>query len=439
MSYVFKAIQLPEPKIQFFQCLPQVNPRNIYKCKPFSYEFFAANASNNEITLKVITEADYVEQAGKFIEHLIYGIGKRPYFGFSNIFGVNIDFDINNDIKTTTSQDLNLIVKEVVDELYGSPSIICIIGSSELISPNYKSLKAEVIRSFSHRGVRLQFIRRDTIESFKGQYGYEFILLNIATAIYAKCGGVPWKLADPTLVTTGLIIGIAFHRKRSEDKARIYYGSIQLLDEYGDHLYTRIRMYHFEKGETEGLYIPYNIMKDIMMDILRNFKKVPLIIVHKSAPFVEDEDARGIRDAINDVFGNEKPFYALIHIKRNIIYRGYDLSATDVSIKRGLLLVNQDLNNKHILFTTGRTNSSRRKLGTPKPLELYVYENNSPLNATEISEQVLALTKLDWNTTEMEIRSPITLKYSTRAARLAPYLLSESKTDMQIGDIRDLM
>ena len=78
-------------------------------------------------------------------------------------------------------------------------------------------------------------------------------------------------------------------------------------------------------------------------------------------------------------------------------------------------------------------------MGTPKPLELDVIENTGQLNAGTVAYQVLALTKLDWNTTEMEIRKPITLKYSKRAAKLAVYTLSREKETMKIGDIRDLM
>ncbi|HDJ89563.1 MAG TPA: hypothetical protein ENG40_02590 [Thermoprotei archaeon] len=436
MNGPFKAIQLYEPKIQFFQCTPQTNPRLIHRCKPFSYEVFLNQVEN--INIKVITEENSEDLANKFIRNLIFGVNKSPYFGFNNIFGVNINFNPTEDIKITTSQDVGITAKELADEL-SYPSIIFILGSSNFISPTYPPLKAEVIGSLSKKGITLQFVKRETIENYMNKYGYEYILLNIATAVYAKCNGTPWKLAGPTLATNGLIIGISFHKRTLEDRTKIYYGSIQVLDEYGDHLYTEIRTYRFEEGETKGLYIPYRIMKRIMTGILGRFKNVPLIIVHKSAQYVEDEDAKGIREALDEVYGDEKPYYLLLHIKRNIIYRGYDPSIPDNSIKRGVLLLNQDINNKHILFTTGRTNNQRKKLGTPKPLELFIYENNSPLNGIDIAQQALALTKLDWNTTEMETRTPITLKYSRRAAQLAPYLLSEDTTNMQIGDIRDLM
>jgi len=51
----------------------------------------------------------------------------------------------------------------------------------------------------------------------------------------------------------------------------------------------------------------------------------------------------------------------------------------------------------------------------------------------------LALTKLDWNTTDPEIRMPITIKYSRKAAQIAPEILYSQTPDLKIADIRDLM
>ena len=56
-----------------------------------------------------------------------------------------------------------------------------------------------------------------------------------------------------------------------------------------------------------------------------------------------------------------------------------------------------------------------------------------------IGEQVLALTKLDWNNTDPEVREPITIKYSRRAAQIAPEILNFNAPDLRIADIRDLM
>jgi hypothetical protein len=50
------------------------------------------------------------------------------------------------------------------------------------------------------------------------------------------------------------------------------------------------------------------------------------------------------------------------------------------------------------------------------------------------------LTKLDWNTTEVSVKLPITLKYSNKAANLAPYLKNEEgRGPLEITDLRFLI
>jgi argonaute-like protein implicated in RNA metabolism and viral defense len=79
-------------------------------------------------------------------------------------------------------------------------------------------------------------------------------------------------------------------------------------------------------------------------------------------------------------------------------------------------------------------------IGTPKPLEINLEINNTQYSISEIAKQILALTKLDWNTTEVSVKLPITLKYSNKAANLAPYLRSDEGEGLpEITDLRFLI
>jgi len=208
-----------------------------------------------------------------------------------------------------------------------------------------------------------------------------------------------------------------------------------VLDRYGEHLVTRVRL--FKKPPlTRGLYVPHEDMYNILKDMFRTYGKVPFVAIHKSSFFAKEE-VRAIEDVLREYSGGRvKPGLLALHIKEDTIYKSFG----DFSIKRGALLVDMLKSNRAILFTTGRIGEKeRRRLGTPRALELSVYTNTLSLDVKMIAEQVLALTKLDWNTTELEIRKPITLKYSHKAARLAPYMLSEDTEDLRVGDIRDLM
>ena len=76
---------------------------------------------------------------------------------------------------------------------------------------------------------------------------------------------------------------------------------------------------------------------------------------------------------------------------------------------RGDLVVDMERPGKAILFTTGYTQSidnlhrtrikPRNRPGTPRPIEINIYENTTPLTINNVARQILALTELDWNNT----------------------------------------
>lgn len=61
---------------------------------------------------------------------------------------------------------------------------------------------------------------------------------------------------------------------------------------------------------------------------------------------------------------------------------------------------------------------ARHLMGTPKSIEVNITKNSVGLPIEQFSEQVLKLTKLDWNTLASAVRRPITLRYAATAARM---------------------
>jgi len=222
-----------------------------------------------------------------------------------------------------------------------------------------------------------------------------------------------------------------------------------LLDRHGEHLYTEIRVFTAspKQLQTKGLFVPYDKLKEILNHALEKYRRVPHIVVHKSAPLV-DEEVKAVEEVAESQSGGaeeEYPtFYTLVHVKSSTIYRAYDPSASDYSVQRGLMLLRSSKSDRwdnYVLFTTGRLYKAARergKLGTPRPLELAV-KTNMPQAPRDIGEQILALTKLDWNTTDPEVRMPITITYSRKAAQMAPEILGTKLPNLKIADIRDFM
>ena len=448
MTYgTITAIRVQEPGIQFYNGI-HVSPRKVISLKPFSYREFL----DRELSIKLLADKDTLDLGIKLIDHLIrgYSIFNETMPPFYEAFGVRLSFNRNNDVRETTPDKLLVDLEEALDTLRSEASRgVVVIAASNLPTHIYKHSKIKTITTYSGLHLRTQFIKKETIESHAGTKGYVYLLMNVATAIYAKIGGTPWKLSRSILSTKGLILGISFSRRRDRlsDKEVIYYGAIQVLDRYGEHLDTQIRMFIASPKElaTKGLFVPYDKLRAILDETIKRYGKVPQIIIHKSAPIV-DEEIKAVKEVVEKYSDEHYPvFYVFAHVKTNTIYRAYDLSARDYSIRRGLMLLRSGKSSKwiqYIIFTTGRlyrAASERGKLGTPKPLELAIDTNMHRIIPSYIGEQVLALTKLDWNTTDPEIREPITIKYSRKAAQIAPEILNFNVPDLRIADIRDLM
>lgn len=444
----FSALRLQEPEIQFYVG-KHISPRRIVTYKPFSYR----DLLNEEIHVKLLADAETCDLGIQLVNHLINGcsVANESIRPFSEIFGAKIVFHKDNDVAKISSENLLVKLEETLDILRSEASRgIAIIALKDIPGDIYANIKVKTL-SEHPKSTRAQFIKKETIENNINSGGYVYLLLNIATAIYAKVGGIPWKLSRSIFPVKGLILGISFSKKRIKmsDKEVIYYGAVQILDEHGEHLYTEIKMFTAspKELETKGLFVPYDKLKDILINTVKQHGKIPQIMIHKSAPIVDDE-IKAVREVVKEYSSDEYPiFYIFAHIKTNTIYRAYDPSASDYSIRRGLMLLRSSKSSnwiQHILFTTGRLYklaSERDKLGTPKPLEIAVDTNMSDMSKLPnyIGKPVLALTKLDWNTTDPEVRKPITITYSRKAAQIAPRILSSQLPDLKVADIRSLM
>mgnify|MGYP001772981659 FL=1 len=438
MPTFFRYKRLQEPYLLFNMRRRYSNPRiGLVRAGPYD----AFRHRNDEVHVGLIVESNVINDAKKFMEYL--KLGYNYYKGFKSTFGVK-DFVFNDRyVKTVDPTSSNDVLRdieysyhELADNL-PSGSTIIVVMDDDIIESNYIKIKA--FKFYYHdKEVRLQLVRRSTLEMvLKDPDMLDFTLLNVATAIYARAGGTPWVL-EHELLPAGIFIGIAFTKPKSVGPNEFfYYGILTVYDKFGKYLdmrarALRVRIPGVRKPRTKGLYIPRSDMEKLLEGIISDYKP-PVVILHKSARFHEGEIA-----AVRNVLGGMGIRYALIHIESSNPYRGYGKTCNG-TVVRGDLILDMELRDRAILFTTGCVQGAqnRAKPGTPKPLELEVEGNTTPYSAEDFAGQVLALTKLDWNTTDPEVRMPVTIKYARRAAALMQVLSSQS--GIVSMDLRDLI
>jgi hypothetical protein len=160
----------------------------------------------------------------------------------------------------------------------------------------------------------------------------------------------------------------------------------------------------------------YNLMKDILDVYRKQMRQLPSrLVVHKSSQY-RPEELSGFEEASNDI--ELKDFLTLL--TRGIRFmrsRGIYPPVRGTTIKVGP--------NDYVLFTKGWIPfyETYPGLRVPTPIEIVEHHGNTPIKM--LFEEILALTKMNWNSADFCIREPITLAYSREVGKILAYVPEE--------------
>lgn len=300
----------------------------------------------------------------------------------------------------------------------------------------YTKLKTKLL----HKRIISQFVRPETLRS---NSFLDHKLMNFSLSVYTKYGGVPWNLKSDLGANT-CIMGISFHicrEERTSAPERTVLGICQILDEFGRHVSIEVKADDILEEDVEqyrrSLCMPAKLARELIAKSLNTYRGrggMPnRVIIHKTTPFNQGE-IDGIDEGFQEVgYSGE---YTLIHLQQNTMLRAfrngykYDDRTDERDVLRGTLL---NFNNeKGILWTVGilpiHTNrlifaQARTKIGTSNPLGINVeYSNRENLKMEDIAYQVLALTKMRWNTLDASVREPASTYYARKAGNFLRYI-----------------
>jgi len=244
---------------------------------------------------------------------------------------------------------------------------------------------------------------------------------NFTTALYHKAGGSPWRLAQ---VEPGVcFVGISFYREITESNPRLRTSLAQAFTSAGDGYVLRGNSFEWdEQRKGRSPHLDQNGAAGLMREVLdlyteQNRGSIPSrLVVHKSSRYWEEELA-GLMDASQYV--PRRDFVALGG-------RGIQFYRTgDYPPLRGSYVKFSDIN--MLLYTTGFVPYLRTYPGarSPLPIEILEHHGDSPWNV--VLQEILALTKLNWNTADFACREPITIAFSHRVGQI----LAELPPDQQ--------
>lgn len=277
------------------------------------------------------------------------------------------------------------------------------------------AIKGKVMR----HGIPVQLLRETRARGYltRLQYGNEKESVvpesagyawDLATGLYYKANGKPWRLAKLTPGTC--YVGISFYRYLRSPDLDLQTSMAQVFTHSGDGFVLRGTEVRVDRWSKEA-HLSEKQATSLLTDVLEKYNvkaKAPpsRIVIHKTSRFSQEE-RKGFLEVVQEtpfdfVTINDRPPAKFFRLGEYPVLRG-----TLVALG----------NSEYLLYTGGYTPRIRTYPGRRVPQPLHVILDGCS-SIELVGKEILGLTKLNWNTTSFSTRFPITLEFAYRVARV---------------------
>ena len=158
----------------------------------------------------------------------------------------------------------------------------------------------------------------------------------------------------------------------------------------------------------------YDLLSSALSEYDKALMQMPArIVIHKTSKF-RDTEIQGFCRVLEEKNVRSKDFVSITNTDIRLF------SNNSYPPLRGTLLSLSE--SEGVLYTRGMIEFYKTYPGAyiPNPLRLDVYENDSSLE--ELAEEILGLTKMNWNNTQLDGRLPITLECAKKVGDIMKYV-----------------
>ncbi|MEK6898584.1 MAG: hypothetical protein AABW79_00625 [Nanoarchaeota archaeon] len=231
---------------------------------------------------------------------------------------------------------------------------------------------------------------------------------NFSTALFYKANGKPWRLAK--LRDDTCYVGISFYRDKLTSNQDIQTSMAQVFTHDGQGLVLRGTEVYVDE-ETKEPHLSEKQAEELLVQSIERYKnragRDPVrVVVHKSTLFTKAE-----KNGFSKAIGTAKRDYVTLSKRKGIRF----MRKGSYPVLRGTL-INLD-KGEHLLYTIGYIPRLRTYPGNSIPQPVLInHDGDSEIK--EICEEILGLTKLNWNTTAFCTEMPITLAFSKKVGEI---------------------
>lgn len=469
-----KLMHVNEPRLEFFEGTHICPRRGITTYGVYDQ---CSLTRRKSILLGAIGTSKDLEDFASLLERMkspINGVGEGhkgnlfpDFCGFNNETGFHAELVFNQDLARPLRQlDIEKIIKiqnraqrieEAINLYYEEIKflaqnrsvdvIVCVLSKSifdavskEATVEDEEKLEAsiEVQSELNFRralkaksmylGKPLQLLRAESlISGSKGQQDDATKAWNLATALYYKAGATnPWRLEKSEGQPLSCALGISFYRSR--DRKTLNTSLAQVFDELGNGLILRGTPVHLEKEDRVPKLSEdqsYTLFKAALEEYRNAMRTYPgRVVVHKTSNF-SDPEMSGFMSAAYDLRIDTVDFVTVMDSRLRLFRNG------GYPPFRGTSLV---LDEQHqLLYTRGSIWYYKTYPGMyiPQPLELRVVRSEQ--SPTFLAKEIMGLTKMNWNNTQLDGKYPITLSCARKVGEIMKYLEENDRPQIRYG------
>lgn len=274
--------------------------------------------------------------------------------------------------------------------------------------------------AFLSNQIPTQFIACETFAMAPGNLAYT--LSNLALAVYAKLGGIPWLIKSDKGIAHEVVIGLgsaAIGDSRFSRKERIV-GITSVFRGDGGYLLSNLSnavpMAKYGEALTDSLQATLQRVRTEMNWIKGDSVRV---IVHAFKP-MRNTEVESVKAAL-DEFSDFDLQFAFLHVKEDHPYLLFDNGSVGVKGRgektpaRGFYA--EIGNNETLLTLTGPQQLKRHTDGLPKPLLLTLHRDSTFTDIIYLTKQVYWFSNHSWRSF-LPAAMPVTIYYSDLVAGL---------------------
>ncbi|WP_088892392.1 argonaute/piwi family protein [Leptolyngbya ohadii] len=469
---------LQEPELEFGDSGRHIDIRfGMMQHKPLDYD---SNDAPKKIQLGLVGTAETIEGLEAWLEKCRQGIepkqSKQPYlfpefpgFGEDDNLPMTISFDTRrngtisskeiekllkcDDRNTLIQKTVELFIEEFryIDEKTSPDVLICALPESLLermldIPEPEDSQEAPILKRKHEPKIELDFhdllkakamtlknptqvvlpatynaakrTKKNSVRKQKNQPIQDEATRawNLYTALYYKALGTPWRLVrDPRELTT-CYIGVSFYR--TLDRSKLLTSTAQIFNERGEGVILRGGQAELSKDDKQP-YLPASDAAELLSNAFalyrREHRTLPArVVLHKTSRFIPEE-LEGFQDALDKHGVDVAEFISFDRTGGTRLFRSGKyppLRGTFMSLDEST----------HILYTRGSIDffSTYPGMYVPRPLKFRCESVEGTPKA--LAQEILALTKMNWNNTQFDRSDPITIRAARQVGQILKYI-----------------